>query len=334
MEIFVKRKTLLTVTLVWLLLTGGCSKNDTKANTGTDPVKGSFRVVGYIPRGGDLSGQAGMPDLGKITHLNIAFMNPDSTGVFPVDGSISTLTELAHAKGVSVLLSIGGGSAPGYLKNLLGGSHQAALVQALVTLTVQYNCDGIDVDLEGDFIDSSYEGFVKNLAVALRVKKKLMTAAIATAYATSYTDTALAQFDFVNVMSYDKTGPWAPSNPGPHAPLSMAVDDLAYWGGTRGIPKAKITLGLPFYGYGFGVNAPESISYQDIVNKYPEYWNVDQLTVPGGGIIYYNGLPTIQSKTNLALKNAGGVMIWQLLQDAEGERSLLTAINNSIGTWR
>jgi len=325
-----KWKILLTGLFVSLLLVGGCSKNGAKANNGTDPVKGSFRVVGYLPRGVDLSGQAGMPDLRKITHLNIAFMNPDSTGVFPVDSSINKLTELAHAKGVLVLLSIGGGNPPGYLKTLLGGSHQAALVQALAALTEQYNCDGIDVDLEGDLIDSNYEGFVKKLAVALRAKKKLMTAAIATVYANSYTDAALAQYDFVNVMSYDKTGPWAPSNPGPHAPMSMAVDDLAYWGGTRGIPKAKMTLGLPFYGYGFGVNAPESMSYQDIVNKYPAYWNADQLTVPGGGIIYYNGLATIQSKTDLALKNAGGVMIWQLLQDAEGERSLLKAINEFL----
>ncbi|MDO6430244.1 glycosyl hydrolase family 18 protein [Flavitalea sp. BT771] len=325
-----KRKTLITATLAGLLLIGACGKNDTKANNPTDPVKGNFRVVGYLPRGVDLSGQTGMPDLGKITHLNIAFMNPDSTGAFPADENISKLTALAHASGVSVLLSIGGGNPPAHLKTLLGGSHQAALVQALAALTEQYNCDGIDVDLEGDFIDGNYERFVKNLAVALRAKKKLMTAAIATAYANSYTDAALAQYDFVNIMSYDKTGPWTPSNPGPHAPYSMAVDDLAYWGGTRGIPKAKMTLGLPFYGYGFGANAPESMSYQDIVNKYPASWNVDQLTVPGGGIVYYNGYATIQDKTALALKNAGGVMIWQLLQDATGERSLLKAINTII----
>ena len=325
-----KRKTLLIGIFVALLLAGEWSKNVAKANNGPVRAKKDFRVVGYLPRGGDLSGQTAMPILRKITHLNIAFMNPDSIGVFPVDKSIDTLTALAHANGVSVLLSIGGGNAPDYLKTLLGGSHQDSLVQALAALTERYSCDGIDVDLEGHFIDSSYESFVKKLAVALKTKKKLITAAIATAYSNSYTDAALAQFDFVNVMSYDKTGPWSPSKPGPHAPLSMAEEDLAYWRGTRGIPKAKITLGLPFYGYGFGTNAPESISYQDIVNKYPEYWNADQLTVPGGGVIYYNGLATIQNKTDLALKNASGVMIWQLLQDAAGDRSLLRAINKKI----
>ena len=325
-----KRKPVLTAMFIGLLLIGGCSKNDTKANTGTDPVKGSFHVVGYIPRGVDLSGQATLPDFGKITHLNIAFMNPDSTGVFPVDAGVNTLTALAHAKGVSVLLSIGGGNPPGYLKNLLSGSHQAALVQALVALTAQVGCDGIDVDLEGDFIDGNYESFVKSLATALRAKKKLMTAAIATAYADSYTNTALAQFDFVNIMSYDKTGPWNPANPGPHAPYSMAVDDLAYWTGARGLAVAKVTLGLPFYGYGFGTNAPESMSYGDIVSQYPAAWNSDQLTVAGGGIVYYNGAATIKAKTTLALQKAGGVMIWQLLQDAVGEKSLLTAIDSVI----
>ena len=324
-----RQKTFLTAIFFWLLLIGGCSKNDTKANTGTDPVKGSFRVVGYIPRGIDLSGAA-MPDLGKITHLNIAFMNPDSTGVFAVDEGVRTLTGLAHAKGVSVLLSIGGGNPPGYLKTLIGGSHQAALIQALVALTTEYGCEGIDVDLEGDFITGEYESFVRNLAVALKAKSKLMTAAIATAYADSYTNTALAQFDFVNIMSYDKTGPWRPSDPGPHAPMSMAVDDLAYWTGTRGLAAGNVTLGLPFYGYGFGTNAPESMSYGEIVQQYPAAKDSDQLMVAGGGIVYYNGAATIKAKTTLALQKAGGVMIWQLLQDATGQYSLLTAIDSLV----
>jgi len=323
-----QQKTFVTAIFFWLLLIGGCSKNDTKANTGTDPVKGSFRVVGYVPRGVDLSGA--MPDFGKITHLNIAFLNPDSTGVFAVDEGVRVLTGLAHAKGVSVLLSIGGGNPPGYLKTLVGGSHQAALIQALVALTEQYGCEGIDVDLEGDFITGDYESFVRNLATALRAKKKLITAAIASAYADRYTNTALAQFDFVNIMSYDKTGPWNPARPGPHAPYSMAVGDLTYWTGTRGLAVAKVGLGLPFYGYGFGTNAPESMSYGDIVLQYPAAKDSDRLTVAGGGIVYYNGAATITAKTTLALQKAGGVMIWQLLQDATGNGSLLNAIDSTI----
>jgi GH18 family chitinase len=52
--------------------------------------------------------------------------------------------------------------------------------------------------------------------------------------------------------------------------------------------------------------------------------------VAGGGIVYYNGAATIKAKTTLALRKAGGVMIWQLLQDATGSYSLLTAIDSLV----
>jgi chitinase len=110
----------------------------------------------------------------------------------------------------------------------------------------------------------------------------------------------------------------------------MAVSDLDYWTNTRGIAKEKISLGLPFYGYGFGTGAPSDISFHDLVNQYPGSENSDQVTVTGGGIIYYNGTSTIKNKTTLALKNAGGVMVWQLMQDAAGSKSLLTTINATI----
>lgn len=311
------------------LAVNGCKKSDTATVNGAAPAA-KFRVIGYLPVGGDLVDQASAWYLTKLTHLNIAFVNPDSTGAFAPHPDIKTVADLAHAKGVAVLISIGGGNAPEYLKTMINGANQTRLINALLNITALYGLDGIDVDLEGSFINADYESFVTNLAAALKSKNKLITAAIATVYATSYTNKALTQFDFVNIMSYDRTGPWNPANPGPHAPMSMAVDDLNYWGTTRGLPKTKLTLGLPFYGYGFGVNAPQSISYQDIVTNYPRDWNVDQLTVQGGGIIYYNGAATIKLKTTLALQKAGGVMIWQLLQDASGSLSLLSGIDSVV----
>src|ERR1700744_4720105 len=106
---FVKRPLILAKSFfLCLLLTGCFSRNEAKAHPLTDTVKEGFRVVGYLPLGIDLS-RTGMPDLGKITHLNIAFLTPDSAGVFAVDEEVRTLTAAAHAKGVAVLLSIGGG---------------------------------------------------------------------------------------------------------------------------------------------------------------------------------------------------------------------------------
>jgi hypothetical protein len=40
----------------------------------------------------------------------------------------------------------------------------------------------------------------------------------------------------------------------------------------------------------------------------------------------YNGIPTIQAKTRLAMKKTGGIMFWALDHDAQGEFSLVSAI--------
>jgi len=157
----------------------------------------------------------------------------------------------------------------------------------------------------------------------------MITAAIATVYKDQFTDKALAQFDFVNIMSYDKTGPWNLSKPGPHAPYEMAVEDLDYWTKTRGIVKEKLSLGVPFYGYGFGGSAPESISWKNLILQYPDKINADEFSMKGGNL-YYNGIPTIRKKTSLAIEKSGGIMIWQLLQDTTGEQSLLGNIHAVI----
>jgi len=66
------------------------------------------------------------------------------------------------------------------------------------------------------------------------------------------------------------------------------------------------------------------------VAQYPGAENTDQVSTTGGGIIYYNGIPTIKQKTAFAIKQAGGVMMWQLLQDAGGDQSLLNAIDGTV----
>lgn len=302
------------------------------SDNGKTPVANAqFRVVGYLREYNVVDGRAILFDFSKITHLNVAFINPDAEGTFSTLNGLKELVTAAHAKNVKVLASIGGGLAPEYYTNLIADKGtRAKLVGSLASLTDQYNLDGIDVDLEGHFVDANYETFVVELKALLKPKGKLLTTAIATVYATQYTDKALAQFDFINIMSYDKTGPWKPEKPGQHSPYSMAVDDLNYWGGARGIAKEKLSLGLPFYGYGFGSGVPEDMAFSDIIKKYPGSENKDEVTVPAGGTMYYNGVPTIKNKTALALQKAGGIMVWQLLQDDAGSNSLLNTIDAEV----
>ena len=108
-----------------------------------------------------------------------------------------------------------------------------------------------------------------------------------------------------------------------------AVEDLAYFRILRKIPQEKITLGVPFYGYGFGPKHSArglTMNYDDIVAEFPGAELKDELDMGDSTTLYYNGMLTIKMKTNLAKMEASGVMIWQLSGDAEGARSLLSVI--------
>ena len=289
-----------------------------------------FRVVGYVRTSDIENGKTSGIDLGKVNYINIAFINPDETGNFKAMPGLAAFITTAHSKNVKVLASIGGGLAPVYFHSLLSDSLRGEFIKNAVQLVTSNHLDGIDADLEGEYIDKNYQSFITELSAALKQQHKLLTAAVATVYKSRYTDKALAQLDFINIMSYDKTGPWNLKNPGQHSPYAMAVEDLDYWSNTKGIAKEKLSLGVPFYGYGFGPNAPEEMSFKGIAGKYPGSEKTDSVSVTGGGVVYYNGIPTIKAKTTLALQKAGGIMIWQLLQDAAGDNSLLNVINETI----
>jgi chitinase len=288
-----------------------------------------FRVVGYVPLG------RVAPDVSKIsfqrlTHLNIAFVNPDSTGNLILREGFDSLIQKAHENNIKVLASIGGGSFNPYYSYWLSDSNRKTLTARFVQLVIDHQLDGLDVDIENDNIDKNYEPFVVGLAAELKPMHKLLTAALATWNGQLISDVSLEKFNFINVMSYDQTGPWRPNEPGPHSTYVKAKEDLQYWVKTRKVPKQKISLGVPFYGYCFGTRYNESMSYRDIITTFPGADQKDQVIPEGGGVIHYNGLPTIKKKTKLAVKKAGGIMIWQLLQDAEGDDSLLAAIEAII----
>ena len=288
-----------------------------------------FRVIGYIPLGRTTSDFSKVA-FQRVTHVNIAFVNPDSTGDLLIRQGFDSLIEKAHQHKVKVLASIGGGSFNPYYARLLSDTNRKVLIGKLVKLVIDHNLDGLDVDLENDNIDSNYQHFITDLATELKPVNKLLTAALATWNAHLISDAALEKFDFINIMSYDQTGPWRPNQPGPHSTYAKAEADLFYWRNTRGLPKEKVNLGVPFYGYCFGTKYGESMSYANIITTFPGSDQKDEVVPDSGGVIYYNGLPTIKNKTALAIKNAGGVMIWQLLHDAQGEKSLLSAIEATV----
>lgn len=288
----------------------------------------SLRVLGYLFSHNNWNTDIDKIDLSQYTDVNVAFINPDAAGNFKADDNFLKLTEKVHQHQAKVYVSIAGGSPPAYFTSLLMDDKRAKLIAGLTTFTLKYNFDGVDVDIENDLIDANYAAFVRELSIALKAQHKLMTSAQAVWNGHKIADSTLQRFDFINIMSYDKTGPWTPSRPGQHSPFEMAADDFKYFHETRHISAAKLLVGLPFYGYGFGTNAPESMFYRDIITTYPGAEKTDSVVVTGGGKLYYNGIPTIKKKVAFAKKNgAAGVMIWEIQQDSKDDKSLLKAIH-------
>jgi chitinase len=114
-------------------------------------------------------------------------------------------------------------------------------------------------------------------------------------------------------MAYDEGG----AN---HSTYDLAVTSLNYWI-NRGLPAAKANLGVPFYGR----SSSEFVDYKVILQRGGSP-NADSFQGIG-----YNGIPTMKSKTNLAFdRGAGGIMIWELSEDATGANSLLSAIHDVV----
>jgi chitinase len=294
----------------------------------------NFRIIGYVPNWTDVNAFTQTFNFKQVTHLNYAFQNPDASGnLFESNTGLTALVTKAHLNNVKVLVSIGGGSAAdGTVKtnfqNLISTSDKrAAFIHKIAIYLKTYKLDGLDVDEEGPAINSNYGAFIKQLADSLKPKGLLLTTAVGWGNE-SIPNTAFQYFDWVNLMAYDLTGNWDLTRPGQHSPYSYAqkmINDFK----KRGVKKEQLCVGVPFYGYGF-YKIPGSFNYDDILAKYPDAWQKDQV----GDTIYYNGMTTIWKKTKLAISEASGVMIWELSGDVNGDKSLLKVISTTVDSLK
>lgn len=301
----------------------------------SQPAQARKRVVAYVPNWVNLEEFSKTIDYGKLTHINIAFENPvDDQGGLSFNRRNLALIERAHAAKVKVLVSIGGGSASEdeqmrlrYFK-LLSDDYRADFVKKISGYVSKHGFDGLDVDIEGPAVNEDYGRFIADLSAALKPKHKLLTAALSKGYGGDRVpDAALGCFDYLNIMAYDAAGFWNPDAPGQHSSLEFAKGALSYWVG-RGLPKSNAVLGVPFYGYGFGeAFRKRGYTYAEILASFPGADQSDQV----GNTIWYNGIPTMREKAGHVLAgDFGGIMIWSLDSDVEGDLSLLNAIHTTL----
>ncbi|WP_037680586.1 glycoside hydrolase family 18 chitinase [Streptomyces griseus] len=233
--------------------------------------------------------------------------------------------------------------------------------------------DGIDIDWEypnacGLSCDTSGAAAFRNLMAALRAEfgpDYLVTAAItADGSSGGKIDAAdyggaSASVDWYNVMTYDYFGAWAGTGPtAPHSPLTSysgiptagfdSADAIAKLK-AKGVPSAKLLLGIGFYGRGWtGVtqSAPGGTATGAAPGTYEagiEDYKVLKTSCPVTGTIAgtayahcgtnwwsYDTPATIAGKMSWAKNQGlGGAFFWEFSGDTAGGE-LVSAINSGL----
>ena len=310
-----------------------CSKDDSFEEE-IMTVDKSARVVGYLPSYRFDSNEK--IDYCKLTHLNLAFANPGSNGKLIINDFSGVVVRARNENNnIKIYISIGGGYLTDEQASIWSNSidikdNRPIIINEIVSFVVDNSLDGVDVDLEWQYVTSGYSNFVIELKSALSAKGKGMTAALpGTTKFDNITQEALQTFDFINIMAYDFTGPWNPTASGQHSSYNNAVESINFWKNT-GVSQSKLTLGVPFYGYDFSNSSNvTSFTFGQMVSTNNSYSEIDNV-----GMKYYNGRPTIKSKVKLASEQVSGIMIWELGQDSFSDYSLLKTIHkeyNNLG---
>jgi hypothetical protein len=182
----------------------------------------------------------------------------------------------------------------------------------------QYSLDGVDIDWEypdpGTSESTNYTSLMTQLSDAMHSRGKLLTCAVVGNGSTGggVASAVFAKIDSLNIMAYD-------ANNFQHSTYTYATQCLDYWVTSRGCPASKAALGVPFY------SRPSDFGFNVLLSKgadpFADVWGSEG----------YNGITTIKKKTNLCFdRSIGGIMMWELSQDATGTNSLLTAIDQVV----
>lgn len=175
---------------------------------------------------------------------------------------IAQTTSALRNAGFLLIPTITDGTEKGVLAGLLAKpAARTQIVQAITTMVISNNYDGIDLDFEGfAFVDGNaswsktaplWTAFVKELSASLKAQKKLLS--VSTPYVLDpkgaqkgyfvYAWAAIAPFiDRLRIMTYD----YSVAKVGPIGPLSWTERTVQY--AVSVMPASKVFIGIAGYG--------------------------------------------------------------------------------------
>lgn len=170
-----------------------------------------------------------------------------------------TLHAFARARGIGLLPSLFTLDGAVNHQVLTDEATATRAIRNLVDYVVEEGYAGLDVDLEGVRPEdrAALTSFVQRLSAELRARGKLITMAVPpkasdvrTGWAGAYDYAALGpHVDLLTIMTYAYTT--ASSEPGSTAPYPWVDRVIRYV--TSQVPKEKVLLGVPLWGYDWNV---------------------------------------------------------------------------------
>lgn len=337
-----------------------------KVETQAAPRKPDRVVVGYYPSWVGRTLAPGDIDFRRLTHIVHAFARPKADGgLFLPPGFLCPgLISAAHSSGTLVLLGLGGwGNSAGFPGMVSTAENRARFIGLLVACLRENGYDGVDIDWEFASNENERAGlslFIEELSAVLAAaapRSLLTMAAPSGNYWGRWIDfERLADlFDFIGFMTYDYHGAWSDRS-GHNAPLRSchdaggSLDGSFLYAAGRGVPAAKILLGLPFGGRSFDCGAfglpfknCAHMPYSEIAGLPPAEWDFKwdpcaeapyAVRRDSGMIISYDDPRSVALKCQYVKdKGAAGVIIWELSQDGPaGRHDLLEVVGRSFGT--
>lgn len=147
-------------------------------------------------------------------------------------------------------------------------------IQTIVNTVFRMGYDGIEIDYENLFVTDKevFVLFLQQLKAALGLNKKVVATLMAMTTSIGKTSASTAHdyygigqaVDIVRIMAYDYS--W--STPGPIAPADWVKQVLDY--AVTLIPREKLEVGLPTYGYDWGA-IKTGVSYLVAINTAERY---------------------------------------------------------------
>ncbi|TDR48911.1 chitinase [Tahibacter aquaticus] len=241
-------------------------------------------------------------DFSTITHLMVGRLTPNANGTvnthFDIDASNGPIwaraaATAAHAGGAKAILMVGGaGEYQGWVGAAAPANRQT-FVSNLLAAMDDLGYDGLDLDWEP--IQTSDQPNFIALAQALRTQRPGMLLTVPVGWVNAnfsatpdpFFASIAPLFDQINVMTYDMAGAWegwqswhssALAGNGGNTPSS--VESSAEFYRRSGVPRARLGIGIPFYGtcwrnvngprlFGGTVVASDNLlSYRNIMTSY------------------------------------------------------------------